>query len=120
MERHGAPRRRQVVDLNRRNRSESRRAREGPAAFGIVAKRKTATVPASPPDPCDIGALLTRAAAAHAPPLTPAAIARLTGMAPPNVSRALRSPDTRPNVARRILLAIGATLDVRGADPPPT
>ena len=62
----------------------------------------------SPPDPCDMGALLR--AALTAADVTPAEVARRTGIAPSNVSRALHSADTRPVVARRILAAVGMRL----------
>ncbi len=65
------------------------------------------------PDPCDMGALLRRALAAT--PHTPATLSRLTGMAPSNVSRALRDPNARPVVVRRILQALGASLYVEAA-----
>lgn len=61
-------------------------------------------------DPCDMGALLR--AALEAAGVTAAEVAERTGMAASNVSRALHSPDTRPNVARRILAAIGFRLSV--------
>lgn len=57
------------------------------------------------PDPFDVGALLS--AALDACGLTQADVARATGMAASNLSRAFNSPDTRPVVARRILTALG-------------
>ena len=68
-------------------------------------------------DPCDMGALLR--AALEAAGVTPAEVARRTGIAPPNVSRALHSPDTRPTVTRRILSALGLRLAVERAEPAP-
>lgn len=64
--------------------------------------------------PLDVGALLTHALSLT--PLSAADLARLTGIAPSNISRALRSPDTRPTVARRILAALGASLTVQMGD----
>ncbi len=61
-------------------------------------------------DPCDMGALL-RAALAEAE-VSPVEIARRTGIALSNVSRALGSPDTRPPTARAILKAVGMQLVV--------
>lgn len=62
------------------------------------------------PDPFDVGALL--AAALTASGLTQADVARVTGMAPPNVSRALRDPNCRAPTARRILAALGHHAEV--------
>lgn len=73
--------------------------------------------------PLDMGSLLRRALSLHnaslppgAAPMTQASLSRLTGLAPPNLSRALRSPDTRPPVARRILSALHCRLEVRGPE----
>ncbi|HSM93417.1 MAG TPA: hypothetical protein VLT47_11075 [Anaeromyxobacteraceae bacterium] len=60
-----------------------------------------------------MGALLRAALAAAG--VTPAEVARRTGIAPSNVSRALHNPDTRPVVARRILTAVGMRLVVQAA-----
>lgn len=60
------------------------------------------------PDPCDIGFLLRSALSRTSH--TAATLATLTGIAAPNISRALRSPNTRPTTARRILHALGASL----------
>lgn len=61
-------------------------------------------------DPLDMGALLRGALVLAG--VTPAEVARRTGIAPGNLSRALHSADTRPATARRILLAVGAQLNV--------
>jgi lambda repressor-like predicted transcriptional regulator len=61
-------------------------------------------------DPFDVGAILSAALSASG--LSAAEVARRTGMAPTNVGRALHSPDTRPPVARRILAALGARVEV--------
>ena len=61
-------------------------------------------------DPCDMGALLR--AALEGAGVNAAEVVARTGMAASNVSRALHNPDTRPNVARRILAAVGFRLAV--------
>lgn len=63
--------------------------------------------------PLDMGALLRGALALAG--VTPAEVARRTGIAPSNLSRALHSADTRPVTARRILLAVEARLAVTTA-----
>ena len=65
-------------------------------------------------DPCDIGALLK--AAIEAAGLNPHQVAVRSGMAPPNVYRALSNPNTRPEAARRILAALGMRLEVVPAE----
>jgi hypothetical protein len=72
---------------------------------------------AGPPDPCDVGAQLR--AAIDAAGLAAGEVARRTGIAPSNVSRALNNPDKRPTVARRILAAASAKLVVVPADDVP-
>jgi DNA-binding phage protein len=52
-----------------------------------------------------MGALLSEALAASG--LTADQLARLTGIHPSNISRALHSPNTRPATVRKILLALG-------------
>lgn len=64
-------------------------------------------------DPIDVGAILS--AALSRSRLTRADLARLTGIAPPNITRALASPDTRAPTARRILQALGYTLTLKKA-----
>ena len=57
------------------------------------------------PDPCDMGALLTAAIAASG--RTRHAVAVATGIAPPSLYRALANADASPDVARKVLMALG-------------
>ena len=62
------------------------------------------------PDPCDVGALLRAAVAAYQarhPGTSDAAVARLAGLDPVVLSRALRNPNASPETARAVCLAIG-------------
>ena len=59
----------------------------------------------STPNPLDIGALLD--AACRASGLTNATIATRAHVDPGNLSRARRNPNARPELARRVLRALG-------------
>ena len=61
-----------------------------------------------PPDPLDIGALLD--AACRASPLPAYKIAALAGVDKGNLSRARRNPNARPELARRVLAALGTSV----------
>ena len=72
-----------------------KRPRKSPLLIDILA-----------PNPLDIGALLD--AACDASGLTNATIAARAHVDPGNLSRARRNPNARPELARRVLDAIGA------------
>lgn len=74
-------------------------------------------------DPYDAGALLLAAVTAHraATGLSQAEVARAAGLLPPALSQALRNPDARPALVRRVLAVTGhrVALTVHpGATPP--
>ena len=83
----------------------TRKAKPSPLLVDILA-----------PNPLDIGALLD--AACNASPLPAAQIARLAGVDPGNLSRARRNPNARPELARKVLRALGFEVVVRPAETP--
>lgn len=62
------------------------------------------------PDPCDMGALLTAAIAASG--RTRNAMAVATGIAAPSLYRALANADASPELARKVLAALGCKLAI--------
>lgn len=68
-----------------------------------------------PPNPLDIGALLD--AACKASPLPAYQIARLAGVDKGNLSKARRNPNARPELARKVLRALGFEVVVRPETP---
>ena len=69
----------------------------------------TLLINALAPDPCDVGALLHAAVDERCARTgeTREAIARLCGMDPGNLSRALRNPDARAATVRAVCKALG-------------
>lgn len=71
-------------------------------------------------DPCDMGSLLRAACdayrAAH-PGTSQAAVARLAGLDPASLSRALTRPDAEPRLVRAVCLALGLRVALVEANP---
>lgn len=66
-------------------------------------------------NPCDMGALLRAAVAAHRaahPGTSQAAIARLAGIAPESLSRAFGRPDAEPATVRAVCRALGLRVEL--------